>query len=115
MRPRVVILSGRSLFAEGVASRLRQDEARVEVVTVDSREPTALAEVVAAGPAAVILDALDPAIPENCPLSRLLQALPSLKVLRLDVQQAQVQIVTSEQRSASEVRDLIEVITSPNV
>jgi DNA-binding NarL/FixJ family response regulator len=111
-RPRVVILSGRSLFTEGIASRLRQDEARVEVVTVDSRQPNALAGVIAAQPTAVIFDATDPESTQHCSLDTLLEALPGLKVLRLDPQQQQVQVVTSEQRKASEVSDLIAVIES---
>ncbi len=95
---------------EGVASRLRQDEARLEVVTMDAHEPHVLAQVIAARPAAVILDATDPHIAQSCTLSTLLQALPSLKVIRLDPQRKQVQIVTSEQRPADEVRDLLEII-----
>lgn len=113
-RTRVVILSKRSLFMEGVASRLRQDEARLEVVTMDAHEPQVLAQVIAARPAAVILDATDPDITQSCTLSTLLQALPSLKVIHLDPQRKQVYIVTSEQRPAGEVRDLLEII-APSV
>lgn len=109
-RTHVVILSKRSLFMEGVASRLRQDEARVEVVTMDAHAPQVLAQVIAARPAAVILDATDPDATQGCTLSTLLQALPALKVIHLDLQRKQVRIVTSEQRPAGEVRDLLEII-----
>ncbi|MBI4771438.1 MAG: response regulator transcription factor [Chloroflexi bacterium] len=106
---RVVILSSRSLFVEGIASRLKQQMA-LELLTVDSRQDDALAQVIAARPTAVILDATDPDVTRHCPLSKLLSAMPSLKVIRLDPQQEQVQVVSSEQRPVGEVRDLIEVI-----
>ena len=44
-------------------------------------------------------------LPGNLPL-----ALPGLKLIYLDPEQGQVQIVTSEQRLATHVRDLIDVI-----
>ena len=106
----VVILSGRSLFAEGVASRLRQHLERFKLHTVDSRQDDALAQVVAVRPSAVILDASDPNVTDHCPLNTLLEALPSLKIIRLDPQRNQVQVVTSEQRQATEVSDLISLI-----
>lgn len=110
---RVVILSGHSLFAEGVASRLRQHLHELELEVVDPRQPDAIARITAARPSTVILDANDSEVIEACPLGRLLRALPALKVIRLDSQQQEIQVVTSELRSVSEVRDLIKVIESP--
>ena len=109
-RARVVILSGRSLFAEGVASRLRQHSDQIELHNVDYRQADALAQVIALQPSTVILDATDPDVDTQCPLGSVLEALPSLKVLRLGPQQNQVQVVTSEQRQATEVSDLISLI-----
>lgn len=109
-RARVVILSGRSLFAEGVASRLRQHGDHIDLHNVDYREPDALAQVVAIQPSTIILDATDPDVDQQCPLGAVLDALPSLKVLRLDPAQNLIQVVTSEQRQAAEVNDLISLI-----
>ncbi|HLF27628.1 MAG TPA: hypothetical protein VJG32_14935 [Anaerolineae bacterium] len=111
-RARVVILSGGSLFAQGVASRLQQHTDHIDLHRVDCQEPGALEQIIAVQPAVVILDATDPRIDQACPLTKLLQALPSLKVIRLDSQQDHVQIVTSQQRQAAEVRDLIQLIES---
>ncbi len=110
-RTRVVILSGHSLFAEGVASRLRQHLEQLELLTVDSGQSDALDRVLVAQPAAVILDASDAgeATP-HCSVDKLLRSLPSLKIIRLDPQYSTVQVVTSEQRPAGEVSDLIKVI-----
>lgn len=110
-RTRVVILSGQSLFAEGVASRLRQHLDRLELVTIDSRKSDALQQVLDARPSTVILDAADVVdITQDCPLGDLIRELPSFKIIRLDSQQQEIRIVTSEQRLAGEVKDLIELI-----
>jgi DNA-binding NarL/FixJ family response regulator len=110
LRTRVVILSGHSLFAEGVASQLRQTLQGLELEVVDARQPDAMAQVATAQPSAVILDATDPEITHLCLLSRLLLALPGLKVIYLDPQQEQIQVVTSEQHPVEQVHDLIEAI-----
>ena len=86
--------------------------AQDELLTIDAREDNALEQVIAAKPVAVILDATDPDVTRNCPLGVLLTALPSLKVIRLDPQQDHIQVVTSEQREAEHMQDLIEVIRS---
>ena len=110
---RVVILSAQSLFAEGVASRLRQHSERLEIQTIDPRRANVTEQVIAAQPSAVIIDASDPDAEMYCSIGELLVALPSLKIIRLDPQQPQIQVVTSEQRTAGEVRDLIDLIEPP--
>lgn len=113
-RTRVVILSGQSLFAEGVASRLRQHLDRLELVVIDSRESDALQQVLDARPSTLILDAADVMdITQNCPLGDLMRALQPFKIIRLDSQQQAIRILTSEQRLADEVKDLIELIEPP--
>ena len=110
MRTRVVILSGHSLFAEGVASRLKKHLDRLDLQVVDINEEDVLSKVVSLKPATVILDAMDSERNNPLPLSKLLKALPGVTVIRLDPQQTQVQVVTSEERMLGEVKDLIEVI-----
>jgi anti-anti-sigma regulatory factor len=95
---------------EGVATRLRQHLAEQDVVTVDARQADVLKSVVAAQPSVVILDATDVEAAQACSVGDLLKALPSLKIVRLDPQQKQIQVVVSEQRVVDEVRDLIDVI-----
>jgi DNA-binding NarL/FixJ family response regulator len=106
----VVILSGHSLFAEGVASRLRQHPQRVNLEVMDVRHPDVMAQVASARPSAVILDATDPDIDRLCLLARLQLALPGLKVICLDPGQDRVQVMTSEQLPAGQVFDLLDVI-----
>lgn len=109
---RVVLLTSRSIFAEGVASRLRRALAEHELQTVDARQPEALELVVSAQPHVVILDGTDPEVTQHCPLGTLLSALPSLTVIRLDPEHDVIQVVTSQQRDAGQVQDLLAVIGS---
>ncbi len=106
----VVILSGHLLFAEGVASRLRQYLQHVELEIVDPQQPDVMTQITTAKPTVVILDSTDSETTRRCSLSELLHLLPAIKVIRLYPRQEQIQVVTSEQRPAVEVRDLIEVI-----
>jgi hypothetical protein len=108
----VVILSGRSLFVEGVAARLRQKLPAEDLVTIDAQEGELLARVIQAQPVAVILDGRDEAVTRRCPIGALIAALPNVTIIRLDPYQDQVQVVTSEQRAAERVADLLAVITT---
>ena len=110
--PRVVILSGQSLFTEGVASRLRNHLSQLELVVIDPRGTDAIEQITVSQPSSVIMDASDTEVSELCPLNDILMAVPTVKVLRLDPQQEQIQVVTSEQKVAGQVRDLVDVIMS---
>lgn len=107
---RVVILSSQSIFAEGVAARLKQHLDGQSLLIVDTREPDALQRVIAAHPTAVILDVSDSETERSCSLGTLLDALPALTLIRLDPSQDQVQVVTSEQRAVHQVQDIVQVI-----
>ncbi len=109
---RVIVLSGQSLFAEGMAARLSQQLGHQRLMIINAREPEALQRVIAADPAVVILDAADQDIARLCPLSNLLNALPAVKIVRLHVQNDQIQVVTSHRRSAGQVQDLVALIQS---
>ena len=113
-RTSVVILSGHTLFAEGVATRLGKQTDRVKVHVVDSSQESALEQVASVQPAAVILDATDPDATRNCPLNLLFQALPAVRAIRLDPESNQIQVVTSEQRQAADIAELIDVIQPPD-
>jgi DNA-binding NarL/FixJ family response regulator len=110
LKARVIVLSGQSLFAEGIAARLSEQLGQQQLVTIDAREPGAVQRVIQANPAAVILDATDEDVARTCPLSTLLDALPALKIVRLNPENDQIQVVTSQRRQAWKVQDLVELI-----
>ncbi len=109
-KARVIVLSGRSLFAEGIAARLGQQLGQQELMTVNVHEAGALQQVIEANPAVVILDGTDEDVARLCPLGALLSALPALKVIRLNPDNDQIQVVTSQRRQAWQVHDLVELI-----
>jgi hypothetical protein len=111
-RAEIVILTSRSLFAEGIATRLRQFLGEHALTLVDARQPEALQEVIAAEPQAVILDAGDEEVSRLAPLGVLLSALPGLRIVRLDAQREDIQVVTSERHEAGQARDLIDILKS---
>ena len=111
-QPRVVVLSGRTLFAEGIAAGLRRNMENREFRTLDTRQPEVIEHLVASEPSVVILDATDEVIKLRCPLDRLLDALPALTVLRLDPQRGLLHVVTSRQRSVRSMSDIVGIIHS---
>ncbi len=113
VRTRVIILSGYSLFAEGVASRLQQYLQLVEFEVLDPRQPDAMAQIAAARPAVVILDSADTGVAQFCSLSSLLLEFPKLRIICLDSQHEQIQVVTSVQHPMANVRDLVGMIDQP--
>ena len=113
-RTRVVILSGKTLFTEGVAARLRKHEDWLDLHVVDADRGDALTQIVSAKPSAVILDADDPEVTRHCSLNQLFHALPEVRVVRLDPERDQIQLLTSEQRVAADFADLIDVIQPPS-
>ena len=108
---RVVILSGHSLFAEGIASSLRQKTTDLTIEVMDAREPDILFQIQKHQPDIVILDGGDATLRTNCPLDAILWAVPNLHIFRLDPDSEQIQIVTGQNRPAESVADLIEVLS----
>lgn len=111
--PNVVVLSSRSLYAEGVLSRLQQYAAQVQLHVVDARHADAMDQIASLSPSAIILDATDAEVARHCPLERLLYEMPELKVIRLNPEQQGFQVVTSQQHPAQEVQDLLDIIELP--
>lgn len=109
-----MILSGHTLFTEGVAARLRKHKDWLDLHIVDADRGDALQQVVSAKPSAVILDADDTQVTRHCSLSHLFQALPKVRVVRLDPERDQIQLLTGEHRVAADIADLISVIQPPD-
>ena len=109
---RVVVLSNHSLYAEGVLTRLKAHSNALELHILDVDQTDALDQIIAIQPTAVIVDASDKDINTHCPLGRLLRDLPDVRIIRLDPINKGFQLVTSEQREAQEVQDLLAILKS---
>ncbi len=107
---RVVILSNQTLLVEGVITRLKQYRDRVELHSVDFRHPNLLAHITELQPAAIILDDKDPLVVQVAPLDKLIRALPTIKVIRLNTRSFQAQVIQSDRYCVAEVCDLLELI-----
>jgi hypothetical protein len=105
-----VILSGRSLFAEGMAARLGKFLRPDELITVDARAPHALADVIATQPATVLLEAGDDTVNQLDPLAGLLAALPRLRIVQLDARGHEVQVITSARHTLAQAQDLVAIL-----
>ncbi len=77
---------------------------------IDPRSPDLLIRLGRLSPAALILDAADPWVTENCPMTRLLSAVPGTRIIELDNQAQQIRVVSSEQYPAQDVNALMDVI-----
>lgn len=110
MSKRIIILSGHSLLAEGIASRLRQYPQRADVRFVDPQQLDYVEQIAALQPSAIIIDAADTDTTQSCVLCDLLLTLENVTILRLEVQQKDIRVITSVQQQFDEVRDILDII-----
>ena len=106
----VVILSCQSLLAAGTASRLREKWDSFEITVIDIHDPAKLEKIVALHPRAVIMDSSSTCADSECTAIALLQQIPDLKLIRLDVEKDNIQVVSSVIHHAHTFDDLIDVI-----
>ena len=112
MRQQVVIMSDHSLFAQGVASRFKQYPERVHLHFVNPGDDDSFDQIAAIRPAAVILSSSEADMKESGLLCDLISAFPSIRIIRLAVDQDPVQVITSEQSQLNEVRDLLDLLNN---
>jgi len=113
IRTCVVILSGHSLFAEGIASRLKQHTETVDVIFVDPVRDAYLERIRELQSSTVFVDALDAKTTQCCLLCELLIAFPNITLVRLTVDQKDVQVIASREQHFDDVQDLIDIFLSP--
>ncbi len=112
MIKKVVIISDHSIFAEGVARRFEEFPERVEMHFINPRNENSFDQILAIQPEAIILNSSEAEMKEKCLLCELLSGFPSIRIIRLAVDQTPVQVITSEQNFLNEVRDLLDLINS---
>ena len=107
---RVIVFSSHNIFAEGVVSRLRQHPDSGEIHFIDAQDRNYIQKVAELEPSVVILDAVRGSDSENCLFCDLLSAFPELTIIRLKVQDNDVQVVKSSHFAVNNVQDLIDLI-----
>ncbi len=107
---RVVIISGQSLFAEGVASRLEQFPETTGLEVMHPQQSDLKARLTDIQPVVIIMDSNDAETAHLCPIITLMHTMPDSKIVCLDSQKEQVQVITSRNYPAPDIRDLIKAI-----
>lgn len=110
MSREIVVLSGQSLFVEGLISRLREYPKRLEVHHIDPNNADYIDQIGHIQPAAVLIDAANTGSAQCGLLCELLRSCPSVLVVRLAVDQRDVQIIRSSTHQFSGVQELIGVL-----
>lgn len=109
-RTHAVILSDLSLFAEGVASRLREFPDRVGFTFIDPHAEDFLEQVDAVHPDVLIIPEQEKGAPDDCNINALLKKFPGMKIIRMAVDDQTVQIIRSNELPLVELKDLLDVI-----
>ena len=110
MSESVIVISNRNIFAEGVVNRLRQQIPVNKIHFVNWEDYDYKQQVIEINPSVIMVDSSDDEDPEWCLLSELLNNFPSITIVRLKLQEEDVQVITSSSEVVTNVQDLIDLI-----
>jgi hypothetical protein len=107
MSAKVVVLAGRSLFTEGVISKLRRSSLGGSFEVIDMCQPDPLHVINALHPDVIVVDGNDP---EYCAKLKgnTFPNLSHLKMIFLDSQSARTRILQWEEHDTTQIADLLE-------
>jgi len=107
---RSIVFSSHNIYTEGVVSRLSQHPDSGDIYFIDAGKKNFIAQVVDLDPDIVILDETEDGEAPCCYLCDLLAQLPSVTIIRLKVQNKDVQVISSSTHMLNGVADLIDLI-----
>lgn len=107
---RNIVFLSRSIFVEGVISRLRQQPHSERVHFIDPETPIFLEKISELNPKVVVIDAEIGKESPFCHLCELLSELPQITILRLKPQERDVQVIHSSQHFVEDIQDLIDLL-----
>ncbi len=106
---RVFMLSRQPLYSQGVENLLRR-EPGLEIVGRESDTARAIERIRELRPDVVFLDSKDLASSPSTVVAQILKEVPTIQVLVLNLENQAVQIYKSEERTAENLEDLLQVI-----
>ena len=109
---RNIVFLSRSIFVEGVVSRLRQQPLYDSVHFIDPGSSNFLAEISELNPQVVVINADLGKESPFCHLCELLSEFPQVTILRLKAQERDVQVIHSSQNYVKDVHDLRDLLGS---
>ena len=83
MKPRTIVFLSRSIYVEGVVSRLKQHSTNIEFHFIDPLREEYIERVVELHPTFVVINSEQGSGDQMCALCDLLQAFPEITILRL--------------------------------
>lgn len=110
MVARNIVFLSRSLFVEGVVSRLRQTPHSERLHFIDPGNPNYLEKILELEPQVVVIYADLGKESAFCQLCELLRALPQITILQLKAQERDVQVIHSSQHDVADVQDLMDLL-----
>ena len=112
MSAKVAVLAGRSLFTEGVISKLRRSVMGRSFDVIDMCQPDPLRAIYALHPDVIIVDGNDP---EYCAKLKgnTFSQLSHLKMIFLDSQSARTRILQWEEHDTTQIADLLDEMSAP--
>lgn len=106
---RIYVLTSQSLFGRGVEILLRQDES-MELVGEESDVDRAIGRIKELRPDVVLLELDSPECDLSPVVIRILNELPSVKIVGVRLADNTIRVYRGEQRIAREIGDLLQVI-----
>jgi hypothetical protein len=110
VEPRNIVFLSRSIFVEGVVSRLQQHSQKGEIHFIDPGSQNYIDQVSELHPAVIVLDADQFQGSRSYCLCDLLNAFPAITIIRLKIQEKDIQVITSAPHVLENVKDLIDLI-----
>ena len=109
MSAKVVVLAGRSLFTQGVISKLRCSSLSRSFDVIDMCQPDPLSLIETLSPDVIVVDGNDP---EYCAKIKgnTFPNLSHLKIIFLDSQSARTRILQWEEHDTNQIADLLDEI-----
>lgn len=108
----VAILSDQSLLMQGIISRLQSSVPALNIQVAEMGQPGVVEKWIALQPDVVILESKELSDPSFCPLNKLFASLPHLVVLEVNLETSDIQVIRSDQYTASGVADLLHLLQS---
>jgi len=111
MGEKVIILKGRSLFTDGVVSKLTHSSLMSQFEVIDMCQPDPLQAILEAKPGVLVVDENDPEYSEKLE-GRLFKIIPNVKIILLDSETTHVRVVQWAEHNIPQLSDLLDEINA---
>jgi DNA-binding NarL/FixJ family response regulator len=104
------VINDQSLLVQGIISYLRHSDPSTKIKVVEICQPSVFEKLLELHPDVIIIESKDPSNSAICPLNVLFAKLPSLVLVEVNLETSNVQIIRSNNYTASGVTDLLDIL-----